>query len=101
MQVPTVQESRNEQDQRVYRGKLCPRCEGHLYRLPRTISDLLLSCVVPVRRYRCRSARCGWEGILRNTQISSSDAEQDALYHYREIVIDSSCMGSQKDPGRE
>jgi hypothetical protein len=101
MQVDTLYGPRNEQDQRVYRGKLCPRCDGHLYRLHRTFSDLLLNCVVPVRRYRCRSTLCGWEGVLRSTQQSSQDDAQEPLYHYREIVIDASCMGSQKDAANE
>jgi hypothetical protein len=43
----------------------CPLCYGSLYRLPRRLSDRLISVVVPVRRYCCFSNDCGWEGRLR------------------------------------
>lgn len=47
-----------------YKGKLCPHCEGHLSRIHRSFADHLWNLVTPVRRYRCRSAVCGWEGLL-------------------------------------
>jgi hypothetical protein len=34
-------------------------------RVPRRFVDVLLSAFVPLRRYRCRSLDCGWEGNLR------------------------------------
>jgi hypothetical protein len=43
----------------------CPRCNGAVTRVRRRFVDLLLSAFVPVRRYRCRSLDCGWEGNLR------------------------------------
>lgn len=46
-------------------GARCPRCKDAAYRVPRRGFDVLLGVFVPVRRYRCRSPDCGWEGNLR------------------------------------
>lgn len=45
---------------------VCPRCRGLTYRIPRRALDRLISWFVPVRRYRCRSMNCHWEGNLRS-----------------------------------
>ena len=44
---------------------LCPCCGVQATRVERRWSDLLLSLVVPVRRYRCMVPRCGWQGLVR------------------------------------
>ena len=44
---------------------LCPCCGAKATRMERRWSDLLLSLVVPVRRYRCQVQRCGWQGTVR------------------------------------
>ena len=46
-------------------GPVCPLCGEHLQRIHRHPFDRLLSLVYPVRRYRCKRFRCGWEGTLR------------------------------------
>ncbi len=46
-------------------GCICPRCNGAAVRVPRRLVDLLLSMVMTVNRYHCRSVDCGWEGNLR------------------------------------
>jgi hypothetical protein len=46
-------------------GSTCPRCNGSAYRVPRRLADLLMSMFIKVRRYRCHSMDCGWEGNLR------------------------------------
>lgn len=33
--------------------------------MPRRLADLLVSMLIKVRRYRCHSLDCGWEGNLR------------------------------------
>ena len=43
----------------------CPRCDGAVIRMPRRFVDRLVSIVVPVHRFRCRSFGCNWEGNLR------------------------------------
>ena len=43
----------------------CPKCEGHLSRVPRRAIDRLMSFFQPVQRYRCNSFTCQWEGNLR------------------------------------
>ncbi len=48
----------------------CPRCNGSMYRVPRRFVDLLLSKFVRVRRYRCDSMGCTWEGNLREKRHS-------------------------------
>ncbi len=44
---------------------VCPACHGGVVRIPRHLSDRLLSLVVPVHRYRCARMPCNWEGTLR------------------------------------
>ena len=43
----------------------CPRCSGETDRIPRRALDFMVSVLVPVRRYRCLSMGCNWEGMLR------------------------------------
>ena len=40
----------------------CPHCESRAFRVPRRFRDRALSLIVPVRRYRCASNDCSWEG---------------------------------------
>lgn len=46
-------------------GRPCPVCNASTNRIPRRVIDLLQSIFTPVRRYRCRSLKCTWEGNLR------------------------------------
>jgi hypothetical protein len=46
-------------------GCTCPRCKGPAVRIPRRLTDLLLSMFVTVGRFRCASEDCGWEGKMR------------------------------------
>ncbi len=55
------------------RERVCPRCSGSVYRVPRRFVDLLLSIFVPVRRYRCGSMGCSWEGDLRKKAASPAE----------------------------
>ena len=50
----------------------CPHCKGNTDRIPRSTLDFMVSVVVPVRRYRCLSIGCNWEGSLRKPQGASS-----------------------------
>jgi hypothetical protein len=43
----------------------CPRCGGAVQRIRRRWIDRLVSLFGRVRRYRCHSLVCGWEGNLR------------------------------------
>lgn len=48
-------------------------------RIPRRTLDFMISVIVPVRRYRCLSRRCEWEGRLRKRPDSySNDARGDS-----------------------
>ena len=44
--------------------RCCPDCTARLVRITRRPVDRLQSLVVPVKRYRCRTFMCGWEGNL-------------------------------------
>ena len=57
-------ERRNGPEQALLRPT-CALCNGAVYRVPRHLSDRLLSLFRPVLRYCCFSPRCGWEGTLR------------------------------------
>lgn len=48
-------------------------------RIHRSFADRLWNLVAPVRRYRCRSVVCGWEGLLpRNNPRGNSQALESA-----------------------
>jgi len=49
-------------------GAHCPRCKSPVFRVSRRLTDFLLSLFVPIRRYRCISMACSWEGNLREKQ---------------------------------
>jgi hypothetical protein len=44
---------------------VCPHCGQGTSRIERRWSDRLLNVLVPLRRYRCVNAACGWQGNLR------------------------------------
>jgi hypothetical protein len=46
-------------------GRSCPHCQRRTDRVARRWHDRVLSLFVPVERYRCVSAGCGWEGLLK------------------------------------
>lgn len=50
---------------RVARQRTCPDCNDSVYRVQRRLIDRIISLVNPVRRYRCGSLGCLWEGNLR------------------------------------
>ena len=56
----------------------CPHCKGNTDRIPRNTLDFMISVFVPVRRYRCVSIGCNWEGRLRRPQgAASRDGHSD------------------------
>ena len=46
----------------------CPRCDGDLIRIRRRLVDRMVSLFTPVRRFRCVSLGCTWEGNLRGSR---------------------------------
>lgn len=52
--------------------RICPSCNGILFRTWRRPIDRISSLILPVRRYRCRSFSCQWEGNLRNDGAASA-----------------------------
>ena len=46
-------------------ARACPRCSSALFRVGRRLPDLLLTLFTPLRRYRCISLQCSWEGNFR------------------------------------
>ena len=77
-------------------GPKCPRCDGSAYRIPRRFVDLLLSFFVSVRRYRCRSKTCGWEGNLRVKGHSLQSGSGGETYEGRNRPLESSRMAPTK-----
>jgi len=47
-------------------NRFCPRCNSAVFSVSRCFVDLLLSVFLPIRRYRCISMQCSWEGNLRD-----------------------------------
>jgi len=48
----------------------CPVCGGPALRIRRRFIDRLISLVIPVHRYHCQTATCGWRGNLRVSEAS-------------------------------
>jgi len=50
----------------MYKGMArdCPQCGTGAYRIRRRVIDRIFSLLSPLRRYRCTSIGCGWEGNL-------------------------------------
>jgi len=46
-------------------ARCCPRCSSALFGVARRLPDLLLGLFIPLRRYRCISLQCSWEGNFR------------------------------------
>jgi len=61
----------------------CPRCSGAVTRVPRRLGDHLVSALVPVRRYSCRTLACGWEGTLRDECFDLLPADDAKQYNRR------------------
>lgn len=62
----------------------CPKCSGHVMRVPRRFVDRFVSLIFPVQRYKCLSPECLWEGNLRRiddpaTEESSEPSRRGAV----------------------
>ena len=64
----------------------CPSCQGRLYRVPRHFFDVVISKFTPVRRYRCFSVACCWEGTLRYRQTATPSPGMAAADERRYIL---------------
>jgi hypothetical protein len=53
----------------------CPRCGSSLNRVHRRSIDMLISRFIAVKRYRCTSMLCIWEGNLRARSVGRSCAD--------------------------
>ena len=53
-------------------GHTCPRCDEPVAKIHRHWPDRLLSIVHSVRRYRCRSQTCAWQGLIAQPRDSAS-----------------------------
>lgn len=91
-----MEASQQLMDMRLDRG-VCPRCGGFAYRIPRRFIDLLISFFMPIRRYRCRSKGCRWEGNLRRQRDLPRDSSEDA-YDGKCRVLEASQMTPVKAP---
>ena len=61
----------------------CPRCNGPVSRVPRRLTDHLLSTLMPMRRYSCRGVACRWEGTLRDECFDLRPGDGAKRYHRR------------------
>ena len=57
----------------------CPRCEAPVFRVQRTTVDRLISMFVSMRRYRCGSWSCAWEGRRVAGKRKAGPADADAV----------------------
>jgi len=73
-------------------ARTCPCCRSRLQRVRRGFADRLLSLFVPVLRYRCGSATCGWEALLRRAPApAGAQHVRDRLYLGRQRLDPSRC----------
>lgn len=61
----------------------CPKCGGAVERVSRRWVDRLMSRLLPLRRYRCRSIACKWEGTLRNALVQLPPGDAQKRYERR------------------
>ncbi len=55
----------------------CPHCASRALRIPRRLRDRLFSFIVPLRRYRCESPECRWEGNLPAPHLQNRSGPVD------------------------
>ncbi len=72
-----------DSDSRKLPWPACPQCSAALDRIPRRWTDRLLSLVTPLRRYRCRSIVCAWEGNLRRGRTGQPGEAGERQYEHR------------------
>jgi hypothetical protein len=60
-----VRSAQPEPESPVSGANRCPLCGGRLYRINRRFIDMYVSFFLPVRRYRCASLGCAWQGNIR------------------------------------
>lgn len=83
------------------RWAICPRCNAGIFRVSRRLVDLFVSIFVPIRRYRCRSLSCGWEGNIREKRLHPLDLGQDHQYEDSKYhLLESSRTGCAYPPVR-
>jgi hypothetical protein len=68
-------------------NRACPRCQSAVFSVSRRFIDVCLSLFIPLRRYRCISMKCSWEGTLREKQTRLADP-----------LIAVPCLGSVRAP---
>lgn len=78
-------------------GRSCPRCERRAERMARSWGDRVVSLFMPVVRYRCVSAGCGWQGLLLRRHRRHTEFAADA---YRPQWLEPSRMDGARRPPR-
>jgi hypothetical protein len=68
--------------------RACPRCNSAVFSVSRRLIDLLISIIVPVRRYRCISMKCSWEGNLRNNSLRLPSPSRSEVCRQSAVVIE-------------
>jgi hypothetical protein len=93
--VVSVEESAGD-----FRRLSCPRCKSSVFRVSRRFLDLLVSIFMPVRRYRCISMECPWEGNFREKRYSQAFHGRGELNERKCRFIEPSPMGRTTVPGK-
>jgi hypothetical protein len=64
---------------------VCPQCGAPVVRAHRRLRDRIVSIFHDVRRYRCRAADCGWQGLLR--QSTDARSSRTGFARARAVLI--------------
>ena len=72
-QKQVTNEANMEQRELQHISKSCPRCGAPVVRIRRRLIDRLQSIFLPVHRYCCSGAGCGWEGNVRLKELENCD----------------------------
>ena len=73
----------------------CPSCQGRVRRLRRHLADHLLPSRSVTLRFSCRSAECGWQGLLRPTATAwVPPADLGAGRRWATVVVASAVLGT-------
>jgi hypothetical protein len=66
--------------------RACPRCGGKLVRIHRRPVDRLQSAFLPVSRFRCFTAPCGYETNMINWKRQPAGVKRKPLLRYRRVA---------------
>ena len=73
---------------------VCPHCHAPVKRVPRRLTDRLVSLFAPVWRFSCPAPRCGWQGLVRRDAPGAAHHVRGRAYGGRKALVSSRGSGA-------